>query len=840
MRTLIWNGRCWLVGFSWLVAAAAFCQTPGSDFSPSIIEPYPPLNGGAFSGSPVPESPDPLISYHWHAAHASDSLQIYTLRPARVWTDAPGSFENLPSLVRGKPAVTVKGTGSIRLDFGVESAAWLEFDSPDLVGNVTMSISEYNQPAIVNTGAQHPVKTREPSKYGGTYRLELNRELYEGVRFGWIHVETFSRPWHIGAVRLVCQVKPTNYEGAFSSSDPLLTRVWYVGAYAVKLNLLQDYFGAILMERSDRIAWTGDAYPSQAAALAVFGNYKFIAANLKRTAHDNNGIESYSLYWVLSLVDYYKYSGDQAGFDALADIAREKLAHAAAIWRDPPPSWFGWDERLGGGFEDQNMPENKNAFRLLFIRACREFAWALGERGLGADAADVAQRANRFSQDFRKRSDWADELGLHAAAEAINAQVAGPEEARRLYAREFADPIDRLSYSPFNEYFVIQALARLSRYDEALSIVRQFWGGQIKYGGTCFFEVFRPSWNLILSPNDPVPNWPGYTSLCHPWSSGVTKWLSEEVLGITPTAPGFSHYSILPHMGSTVTHVRGTMPTPRGPISVEFNAVTGAMSLTSPAGTVAMLGIPKQERAIRQISLSGTVIWDGAYRKVAGIDGADEDEQFVYLTGIKPGQYTFHIRYHGSVPKYVEPTARYAASFIKEDTATRGNWPGTYGTDGYVLFNYRGLNQDNKRLPDYIEAVTHRSARGGQWSSATSDDRALLSDSTPSATRKIGFLATGIPYWRYVTMTLDVAVKSQRNFQIALYLLDWDRSERRLAVELFDYDTRKLIAPVRLVSDFSGGKYLLYQYHRSCRFRLAYVRGGDAVVSAIFFDHIPP
>ena len=29
----------------------------------------------------------------------------------------------------------------------------------------------------------------------------------------------------------------------------------------------------------------------------------------------------------------------------------------------------------------------------------------------------------------------------------------------------------------------------------------------------------------------------GYTSLAHPWGGGVTKWLSEEILGIKPTAP---------------------------------------------------------------------------------------------------------------------------------------------------------------------------------------------------------------------------------------------------------------------------------------------------------------
>ena len=47
-------------------------------------------------------------------------------------------------------------------DFGVESAAWLEFESPDFSGAVEMSISEYNEPAIVNVGAQSPAKTKAP------------------------------------------------------------------------------------------------------------------------------------------------------------------------------------------------------------------------------------------------------------------------------------------------------------------------------------------------------------------------------------------------------------------------------------------------------------------------------------------------------------------------------------------------------------------------------------------------------------------------------------------------------------------------------------------------------
>ncbi len=185
------------------------------DVSP-VPQPYPYIGGEGFSGPHIPESPDPLVAYRWPDVRASDGLEIYTLKPKTVSPMEKGCFENLESLIGENAYVTVCGAGSFRFDFGVESAAWIEFDSPDCPGEVEMSISEYNQPGIHKTGV--------PVKYGNTYRLELNDELYDGVRFGWITVKGFSEKWHITNVRAVCQIKPSNYNGSFSCSDSLLTK----------------------------------------------------------------------------------------------------------------------------------------------------------------------------------------------------------------------------------------------------------------------------------------------------------------------------------------------------------------------------------------------------------------------------------------------------------------------------------------------------------------------------------------------------------------------------------------------------------------------------------------
>lgn len=817
--------------------AAAKTRVRLSVKPPPVKELYPCLHDGEFNGPAMPESPDPLVGYRWRELSAEDGLQSYVLRPVAVSAAPARSFDNLPAATTGQGAVVVKGAGSLRFDFGVESAAWLEFDSPDLSGSVEMSISEYNEPAIVNAGAQTPAKTKAPVRHGQTWRLELNKELYEGLRFGWIHVRGFEGPWHITDVRAVCQIKPANYEGSFACSDPLLTRIWYTGAYGVKVNLQKDYFGAILMERSDRFSWTGDAHTSQAAALVAFGNRDFVKLNLDRTAKDSNNIESYSLYWVLSLIDYFKYSGDTATLGKHLANAQAKLDHANAIYADPHIAFYGHDERLGACFEEPDRPETKNAYRMLFVRACREFAWAMRQSGRAELAAQYEQIADQRVSELHRDPAWVDRFGLHAAAEAVDAGAATPADQERLFQREFSDRLNRLSYSPFNQYFVLRAMARMNRLDEALTTVRDQWGGQIEYGGTTFFEVYRTSWNQALGKNDAVPNCQvGYTSLAHPWGGGVTKWLSEEVLGIKPTAPGFASVEISPRPGRTLTWVEGTVPTPHGPVSARFDMEHGAARLQIPPGTSARVGIPKTGRAVKSISLDGRLVWDGQYRSAAGISGAAEDADFVWLDGLRPGSYAFAIRYAGHAAPYRDGPFVYPARFVKQDTRTSGNWGGNYGRDGSVLFSYDGPGKDRTRLPDYVASVVCRRSTGRQWAVKTSDTRALAPDDANSSPRTAAALFTGDPAPCQQSIVLDVALKVPREFQFALYFVDFDRRGRRVAVELFDLDSRKLIAPVKVFSDLDGGTYAVYACRQPVRIRVNQIRGDNAALSGVFFD----
>lgn len=788
----------------------------------AIQEPYKAITA-TVRNAQLAYSPDPLSGYRWENPKATDDLEVYTIYPKKVFSEEAGNFYTNKDL----SSIHVTGDCSLRFDFGQVNAGWLEFDSENLVADIEMSISEYNEPAFFNLGSQHPVKTAKPVRYGNSYRLELNKELYEGVRFGWIHVKKLNQPADIHNVRLVCQVKPTNYEGSFSCSDTLLTRIWYTGAYTVKLNLLKDYFGAILMERSDRHSWTGDAHTSQAASLVAFGNFDFVKANLIYTSTQYNGIASYSLYWVLSLIDYFNYTGDVDFVRSLLDNACQKLEVAYDHYdKNPPISFAGWDERLGAGFEGIT-PEAQYMYQMLSIQTWNKFGDMMSQIGQKELSAKYKGYAGEKIADLRKDPQWITRLGLHSAADAVNAWFANKKELRQIWDVAFSDRMQRLSYSPFNQYFIISALAYMDKYPEALNTVKGCWGGQLAYGGTTFFEVFRPSWNQISGQNDaPVNNQCGYTSLTHPWSAGVTKWISEEVLGVKPSAPGFSECVIKPLLSDELTWVEGSVPTPHGCISASFNSLTGKSTISIPQGVMAIVGFPKAGKIIRSIE------WETKSRK-----SLKEDDKFIYYK-LPEGNYAATIHYQ-NVPERHGKTEIFAYPLqteIREDVDTGGDWFLRYGTSGYMLFNYDSVGTHVKKLPEYLEDIVLSRNGNVHWSSQTTDVRALKSPDGGKYNRKAGSIITNDPNVCQQTFTLDLKSKKGQTYSVSLYFLDWDMQKRRSAIEVFDYSTRELILPVHLVRNYEKGKYVTYTFDRPVRIRINHVRGTNASLSGIFFD----
>ena len=380
---------------------------------------------------------------------------------------------------------------------------------------------------------------------------------------------------------------------------------------------------------------------------------------------------------------------------------------------------------------------------MLFIRACREFV----EEMRAIDQVGLAEKyetmADQRTTELKADGEWTNRFGLHAAADAVNAGFTSPSEQARLFAREFSNRGTRISFSPFNQYFVIQAMT-MGRYDETLSSVRDDWGGQLADGGTTFFETFWPAWTLGLGPNDAVPNCQaGFTSLCHPWSSGVTKWLTEDTLGIKPGGPGFTRYDVFPHLGRTLTSVSGSVPTPQGTLRPpSMSPEAWPVSSRRPTPWPDWHSEGREDHRDRCVQRQAGVGW---HFPRGPWDGRGEDG---------PGFFDLRPRPARDVPdgghlhgNHAGVSGRAVAVFddVRDGRSDHHRQlGGRYGRDGRVLFGAGQIGKNLVGLPDYVAEVNIRQGRLTQWP-GTDDLRAPAANSPNAPERRHGVLYTGSP-----------------------------------------------------------------------------------------------
>jgi len=196
-------------------------------------------------------------------------------------------------------------------------------------------------------------------------------------------------------------------------------------------------------------------------------------------------------------------------------------------------------------------------------------------------------------------------------AMAVFAGVANEEQTRAIYDSLLGQPVregDRVT--PYYNYYVLEAMAAAGHHQAALDFIRAYWGEMLARGATTWWEIFDPRDKPAREIPGLGPDWHGgigyNTSLSHGWGSGPTAWLSRYVLGIWPTAPGFAQVEIVPHLGD-LEWARGTVPTPRGVISVEHERKErGWLSeVELPAGIVGWVGVPRVSGEGTRLRLNG-------------------------------------------------------------------------------------------------------------------------------------------------------------------------------------------------------------------------------------------
>jgi hypothetical protein len=465
-------------------------------------------------------------------------------------------------------------------------------------------------------------------------------------RYAMVRFLEGAPPLRFASMRLDDIYYPVNYKGSFESSDAVLNRIWLTGAYTSHLCMQDDIWDA---PKRDRAPWMGDLDVSGLVIDTVFADQFLMRETMDQLIggagdpihSDVNSIPGYSAFWVMGQADYYRHIGDVDYLHSIHDPLLHLLDFMGGelddknLFVNTRKSWpfVDWSPDLNG-----DTAEARRATEFEFYKAFTEGAWLLREAG-DAPAADKYQaRAAAMHEASQKYllDPQANTFGgrWQSNAMAIYSGVADPAQTTAIYDRVLSHP-SGFVITPYYNFYVISAMAQAGHRSEALDWIRKYWGGMIDEGATSFWEAYDLAWpknNFHRSLQ--ADNGEGYyVSLSHGWSSGPTAWLSEEVLGIRPTAAGFREAEIRPDLAG-LAWARGAVPTPHGLIKVDYKAgVTFHATIDLPAGVAAKVSMPTctTGNSTQSITLNGA--------RTSGVPTEDGARVLIPLTG--EGHYEF-------------------------------------------------------------------------------------------------------------------------------------------------------------------------------------------------------
>jgi len=363
--------------------------------------------------------------------------------------------------------------------------------------------------------------------------------------------------------------------GSFDCSDSRLTEIWNTGAYTVKLNM-QDYVWDGI--KRDRLVWLGDMHPEVMTIGNVWGDVDVVKKTLDFAKNDTplpgwiNDMSAYSLWWLIIQNDYHNYTGDTA-------YLREQLPYVRGLVDQIESCVASNGEEALSGQRFLDWPTSGKeaaihsgiqSLTIMALNSAAEIGGKLADSNLSKNARKLADKMKKVHLD--------NDGNKQAAALAIlSEQSQDVEKDAQTILKGGAD-----GFSTFYGYYMLEALSKAGFNSEAQKIMSDYWGAMLDLGATTFWEDLDyndvskagridsivPEGVFDIHADGGAYCYKGLRlSLCHGWASGPTSWLTANVLGVRPIAPGCEVLEINPCLGE-LSWARGSFPTPRGLVEI--------------------------------------------------------------------------------------------------------------------------------------------------------------------------------------------------------------------------------------------------------------------------------
>lgn len=406
---------------------------------------------------------------------------------------------------------------------------------------------------------------------------------------------------------------PLDVQAAFESSDPRLDKVYQISAWTQQCCMLDSYMDCPWREQAQ---WWGDARVQAANTFYLSADPRLLARGIRQigTQQIRNGLTyalaptnghncilpDFTLTWVLTHLDYWWQTGDLSLFESM----RHRVHHALDYFHNAADNRLGllpYDDRYWlfldwcPLFKD-GYPTLYNVFYVMALQAAEQLFSLAGDRAAArmyADREEALRRVietklfNRKDKTFHGGLDWkgkpVPQDSGHVAALAILTDLV-PQHHDSLLEKVLlpvvrSDHSDKLTPSPFFSYYMLEALKKLGRAEEAVDCIDRWWGGMVDRG----LSTTEECWNVQA----------GHSSLCHAWSAHPIVHLSNVLLGVWQESPGWTAIRVAPTF-TKVDRVSGKVATPLGVIESGWDRTSDRtrVFLNLPKGMTATVALP--------------------------------------------------------------------------------------------------------------------------------------------------------------------------------------------------------------------------------------------------------
>jgi alpha-L-rhamnosidase len=168
-----------------------------------------------------------------------------------------------------------------------------------------------------------------------------------------------------------------------------------------------------------------------------------------------------------------------------------------------------------------------------------------------------------------------------------------------LHSRIAAD--NGMPPSVYGAQYFMEALFQSGDADTALDLMTtngpRGWLNMINMGSTLTTEA----WNFADKPN---LDWN------HPWGAAPGNLITRYVLGVRPITPGYAQILIQPQLGKKLSYANGTVPTIRGPVSIQATNAPESfhLSVNIPGNVTATVMLPTLDVANPVAMVDGKIV----------------------------------------------------------------------------------------------------------------------------------------------------------------------------------------------------------------------------------------